>query len=86
VKGARSSAHVSGLAVDFTAPRFGTVLQTAKAAAASGVPFDQIIHEFGRWVHLAIAAPQQDARAETLSIVVAGVHAPGLRSRSRSMA
>jgi zinc D-Ala-D-Ala carboxypeptidase len=86
VKGARNSAHVLGLAVDFTAPRFGTVLQTAKAAAASGVAFDQIIHEFGRWVHLAIPALDQSARAETLTIQVAGVYTPGLRSRSRQVA
>lgn len=86
VKGARNSAHVSGLAVDFTVPRFGSVLQTAKAAAASGVAFDQIIHEFGRWVHLAIPALDQEARAETLTIQVAGVYTPGLRSRARSMA
>lgn len=84
VKGSRNSAHVLGLAVDFTAPRFGTVLRTAKAAAASGAPFDQIIHEFGRWVHMAIPAAGQQARAETLTIQVAGVYTPGLRSRSRS--
>jgi zinc D-Ala-D-Ala carboxypeptidase len=86
VKGARNSAHVLGLAVDFTAPRFGTVLQTAKAAAASGVVYDQIIHEFGRWVHLAVPAAGQEARIETLSIHVAGVYTPGLRSRARAMA
>jgi hypothetical protein len=86
IKGARNSAHVLGLAVDFTAPRFGTVLQTAKAASASGVAYDQIIHEFGRWVHLAIPAVGQTARVETLSIHVAGVYTPGLRGRSRSMA
>jgi zinc D-Ala-D-Ala carboxypeptidase len=86
VKGARNSAHVLGLAVDFSAPRFGSVLQTAKAAAASGVAFDQIIHEFGRWVHLAIPAQDQAARAETLTIQVAGVYVPGLRGRPRSSA
>ena len=86
VKGSRNSAHVLGLAVDFTAPRFGTVLQTAKAAAACGAPYDQIIHEFGRWVHLAIPAAGQEARAETLTIQVAGVYTPGLRSRGRNVA
>ena len=38
VKGARNGAHVLGLAVDFTASRFGTVLQTTKATAACGAP------------------------------------------------
>jgi len=83
IKGARNSAHVLGLAVDFTAPRFGTVLQTAKAAAASGASYDQIIHEYGRWVHMAIPAVGQQARVETLSIHVAGVYTPGLRGRGR---
>jgi zinc D-Ala-D-Ala carboxypeptidase len=44
VGGSKNSSHMSGLAVDFTAPRFGTVLQTAKAVAASGIDFDQIIY------------------------------------------
>jgi hypothetical protein len=86
VKGARNSAHVLGLAMDFAAPRFGTVLQTAKAAAACGAAHDQIIHEYGRWVHLAIPAVGQQARVETLSIHVAGVYTPGLRSRGHHVA
>ncbi len=80
VKGSAKSAHISGLAVDFTAPRFGTVLQTSKAAAASGVAFDQVIYEFGRWVHLGVAAPGTTAKAELLSIMVAGQFETGLRN------
>ncbi|MEN9626857.1 MAG: hypothetical protein RJA10_83 [Pseudomonadota bacterium] len=35
VGGSKNSAHMKGLAVDFTAPRLGTVLQTAKAIASA---------------------------------------------------
>jgi hypothetical protein len=80
IGGAPGSVHRSGLAVDFTAPKFGTVLQTAKAVAKSGVPFDQVIYEFGRWVHLGVAAPGALAKGETLSILVAGQYQPGLRN------
>lgn len=79
IKGAKSSAHLTGLAVDFTAPKFGTVLQTARAIAASDLVFDQIIYEFGRWVHLGVSAPGATlARMQQLSIMVAGKYHPGL--------
>jgi len=80
VGGAAGSQHRSGLAVDFTAPRFGTVLQTAKAVAACGVPFDQVIYEFGKWVHLGVAAPDTQAKGQTLSIMVAGQYVGGLKN------
>ncbi len=80
VKGSAKSAHVLGLAVDFTAPRFGTVLQTSKATAASGIEFDQVIYEYGRWVHLGVSAPGTTAKAELLSIMVAGQFETGLRN------
>lgn len=80
IGGARNSQHKTGLAVDFTAPSFGTVLQTAKAVAKCGVAFDQVIYEFGRWVHLGVAAPDTVAKNETLSIMVAGQYQTGLRN------
>ena len=48
-----TSAHVLGLAADFTAPQFGTPLEIAKAIAASGIQFDQLIQE-GTWVHIGL--------------------------------
>ena len=80
VKGAKNSAHLTGLAVDFTAPRFGTVLQTSKAVAASGIAYDQVIYEYGRWVHLGVTPPGEQAKSELLSILVAGQYIDGLRS------
>ena len=79
VGGARNSDHKTGLAVDFTAPKFGDVLTTAKAVAKCGVKFDQVIYEYGRWVHLSVPAPdEQHARMQELSIMAAGRYTPGL--------
>lgn len=68
VKGARASAHMLGLAADFTVPTAGTVLQVARSIAASHIEFDQVIHEYGSWVHLGLAAAGSPSRRETLSI------------------
>lgn len=54
VNGSTGSAHLDGLAADFICPAFGTPLQICRTVARSGLPYDQIIHEFGRWVHLSI--------------------------------
>lgn len=80
VGGSVNSAHTKGLAVDFTAPSFGTVIATASAVASSAVDFDQIIFEFGRWVHLGLAEVGASARRELLSIGVAGTYFRGLRA------
>ena len=80
VGGSVKSVHVSGLAVDFTAPKFGTVLQVAKAVSTCGVAFDQVIYEFGHWVHLGVAAPGSVAKTQLLSIMVANTYVPGLRN------
>jgi hypothetical protein len=78
VGGARDSAHRTGLAADFTVPRFGTVLETAKMVAACDIEYDQIIYEFGRWVHLAVALPNKKGRKELLSIKYARYYVKGL--------
>lgn len=57
VGGSRTSAHCYGYAIDFTCPSFGTPLEIArflsKELPKRGILYDQIIMEFGRWVHLA---------------------------------
>ncbi|WP_069943377.1 D-Ala-D-Ala carboxypeptidase family metallohydrolase [Pseudomonas putida] len=54
IGGAVSSQHVQGLAADFTvvevSPR-----ETVRRISESGVPFDQLILEFDKWVHLSVA-------------------------------
>lgn len=54
VGGAASSAHLSGLAADFTVPGM-TPSDTAKAIVAAGIEFDQLIYE-GTWVHIGLSA------------------------------
>lgn len=79
VGGAQNSAHVSGLAVDFTAPHFGSVLATAKAIAKSDIAFDQMIFEYGRWVHLGLATGSAPPRRQLLSIGSTHQYVSGLR-------
>lgn len=78
IGGAKNSAHILGLAVDFTVPSYGTVLATARAIKSSGIVFDQLIYEYGRWVHLGLSvdAPRQ----QLLSIFQAGRYLDGLRT------
>lgn len=74
VGGAPTSSHVHGLAADFTCPRYGSPLQVCMAIEESGIEFDQLIHEYGRWVHLGIG-PRE--RGEVLTIDKRGTR-PGL--------
>jgi|GEM_PF-340013 len=68
VGGAPESRHALGLAVDFTCPQFGTSLAAARAIADSALEFDQLIHEYGRWVHLGLAPAATVPRRQTLTI------------------
>ena len=52
VKGSKSSQHLLGEAVDFTAPKFGTPRKIVETIKNSGLQYDQVILEFDRWVHL----------------------------------
>lgn len=72
VGGSRSSSHMKGLAADFRCPNFGDPLKVAAEIATIAFDFDQIIHEFGRWVHLGIPAPGLAGRKQLLTIDRAG--------------
>jgi zinc D-Ala-D-Ala carboxypeptidase len=80
VRGSRNSAHMGGLAVDFTIPRFGSTLQLARAVAGSGIGFEQVIHEYGRWVHLGLPPESASPARETLSIFQGTGYLAGLRA------
>lgn len=51
IGGASSSQHVQGEAADFTVPGM-TTQQVVDRIRAMGLPVDQCIEEFGRWVHV----------------------------------
>lgn len=74
VNGSQNSAHLSGYAADFTVPGFGTPMEVCRAIAAAGIRFDQLIHEFGRWVHLSV---DPRMRRDVLTIDRSGAR-PGL--------
>jgi zinc D-Ala-D-Ala carboxypeptidase len=56
VGGSKSSAHMSGLAADFSCPGFGTPLQICKKLEPymRELGIDQLIHEYDTWVHLGL--------------------------------
>jgi zinc D-Ala-D-Ala carboxypeptidase len=58
VGGSKSSAHMSGLAVDFSCPGFGTPLQICKKLHPhmKELGIDQLIHEYDTWVHLGLTS------------------------------
>jgi hypothetical protein len=63
--GAQGSQHLLGEACDFTCPTYGTPEQVVRAIVASKIPFDQVIHEFGRWVHISFG-PRNRRQALTI--------------------
>ena len=65
--GVANSAHRLALAADFTCPGFGNVTAVCKAIAASPLDFDQLIWEYGRWVHLGFKAPGPKQRRQLLT-------------------
>lgn len=64
VRGSATSAHMSGHAVDFICPRFGSPKAVAERLAIELTDFDQLILEFGEWVHLGFG-PGQRAQLRT---------------------
>ena len=55
IGGAKYSQHMTGQAADFLCPGFGSPGEVAAALRDSGIEYDQLILEFGRWVHISFA-------------------------------
>jgi zinc D-Ala-D-Ala carboxypeptidase len=62
VGGSPNSDHLDALAVDFRAPDYGTPYQVAHFLArhADALQIGQVIHEFGRWVHVSRKRPAKE--------------------------
>lgn len=73
VNGSKTSYHMEGLAVDFVCRSFGTPLQICHALAGSALMFDQLIHEYGRWVHIGFPRKGEPYRRQLLTIDSSGV-------------
>lgn len=76
VGGSMTSAHMSGQAVDFICPSFGTPYEVCKEIEKSSILFDQLILE-ETWVHISFA-PRM--RREVLTKKRHGTYVVGLRS------
>ncbi len=53
IGGSATSEHVNGNAADLKVSR-QTPFDTCELIVVMELPFDQVIHEFGRWVHLGV--------------------------------
>ncbi len=82
IGGSKRSAHLRGLAADFTVPAYGSPHKIARVLAASELPFDQLIHEYGRWVHLGLADEGQRPRRQLLSIFAGTGYLSGIRAEA----
>ena len=73
IGGAQNSAHVQGLAADFTCPQFGTPVDTCRELLnhADALDWDQLIQE-GTWVHIAFAKHGDTARRDVLTANFSG--------------
>lgn len=65
VGGSKVSSHMDGWAIDFTCAKFGDPYKVCKALEASGIKFDQMIHEYARWTHISFAP---ESRGQLLTI------------------
>lgn len=68
VGGSATSDHMDARAADFTIPSFGTPLELCLLIAGSEIQYDQLIHEFGAWVHMSVPGQGQRARRRNLTI------------------
>ncbi|MFM2053908.1 MAG: hypothetical protein RL456_1945 [Pseudomonadota bacterium] len=80
VNSADTSDHVKGLAVDWTAPKFGTPLEVCRALAPAvdELGVGQLIHEYGRWIHTGVPSPAR-AVNRVITISSAGT-VPGIQA------
>lgn len=83
VGGVTASQHLTGEAVDFIAPSFGTPLEVCKQIIhfPELVPFDQLILEH-TWVHISFSAvPDRKNKMQVLSLLTSGHYATGLTDK-----
>ena len=63
-----TSAHIKGLAADFTCPSFGSVRDVINTIIGSDIQYDQIIYEFNSWCHIGFAEKGKTPRLQKLTI------------------
>lgn len=79
VGGSKISSHMDGWAIDFVCKGFGNPLAVCKIIEASGIQFDQMIHEYATWTHISFAP---EMRGQKLTIFrPQGKYVSGLLSK-----
>ena len=66
IGGSKNSAHIYGLAADIIVPG-KTPFEVATWIANSSLKYDQLIHEYGKWVHVALPHPSNYCRQQNLT-------------------
>ena len=54
VGGSRTSSHMDGWAIDCSSTKH-TPYELCQMVLKAGIKFDQLIHEYGRWMHISFA-------------------------------
>lgn len=62
-----TSEHVDGRAADIICPAYGNPWQVAQAIQLAGIAYNQLILEYGSWVHISIPAHGQKPKMEVLT-------------------
>lgn len=68
LKSKPTSAHVKGLAADFRCDGYGNPNNIVFAIINSDIPYDQVINEYDRWVHISFAENGKAPRKQALII------------------
>lgn len=78
VGGSTTSAHMTGHAVDFTCPAFGSASKVAAHLAKHLTGYDQIIEEFGSWAHVGFGPGQRGQKLTARKVNGKTVYTPGI--------
>ena len=78
VGGVSTSAHCYGLAADIVCPRYGNAKTfctfVEKYLKDNNIAFDQLIYEYGTWVHIGLRHPDGRQRRQVITINKYGTH------------
>lgn len=75
VGGSKVSSHMDGWAIDVSSSKLSPY-QVCQEVKKAGIKFDQMIHEFGRWMHISFAP---EMRQQELTIFKPeGKYKPGI--------
>ena len=82
IGGSPTSQHLVGLAADIVVPGY-TPLEVAQWIRHNTTVYDQLIHEFGEWVHVSVPARNRAARHQLLTAVRIPSALPWTKPRTR---